>query len=92
MVSESDALTKLQADLADLKSEMQREMQRLGFRSALIEQKIETISEDIRELTLRGDDYVSVTRYTPVERVVFGMVGLALVSLFGALIALVLQQ
>lgn len=50
------------------------------------------IKDDIIEIKglLRGD-FVRVTEFTPIKNIVYGMVGLILMAVLGALVALVVK-
>lgn len=60
----------------------------------------ELINEFRKEMNDRFDsiekrmctDYVTKDRYTPVERLVYGMVGFILIAVIGSIIALVLNK
>lgn len=44
-----------------------------------------------KELEGKLKDYVTLDRYSPVEKIVYGMVGLILISVAGAIISLVIR-
>ena len=50
---------------------------------------LEAINEFRKEMK---ECYVSIDRYVPVERLVYGLVGLVLVAVIGSIIALVLTK
>jgi hypothetical protein len=76
-----DVVDRLRADIADLRNEMYR----LGVDSATMRNKLDNLERDVSRL-------VPIDRYLLVERVVYGTVGLILVSFLGAIIALVVKQ
>lgn len=53
---------------------------------------IEAIKKDLGMLRNESTGYVPLIRYMPVERVVFGLVGLVLVAVTTAVISLVVRQ
>jgi hypothetical protein len=68
-------------------------LQKLGDQIGVIEnvhlpQIKETLSKIEQQLE---DDYVSRSEFMPVQRIVYGMVGIILVAVLGALITLVLR-
>jgi hypothetical protein len=83
-----DDLSRLHDDLNALRDELRKQ----GVMSAVLEQRLNAVEADVERLIVHGDThYVSVARYMPVERVLYGMVGLILVSFVGALLALVMR-
>lgn len=51
------------------------------------------IKDDVKEIKENlTTGYVPLSRYILVERIVFGMVGLVLISVFGALLTLVVKK
>jgi hypothetical protein len=76
-----DVVDRLRADIADLRNEMYR----LGVDSGTMRNKLDNLERDVSRL-------VPIDRYLLVERVVYGTVGLILVSFLGAIIALVVKQ
>lgn len=68
--------------------------------TTLVNQKFQDINEDIRVLSQSLEKAVStgeirfvpLVRYLPVERVVYGLVGLILVTVVAALLALVITN
>ena len=75
-----DPVARLQADIADLRHEMHV----LGLDNERVKGKLDNIERDVSRL-------VPIDRYLLVEKVVFGVVGLVLVSFMGALIAVVIR-
>lgn len=59
----------------------------------VIANQIEYIAEDIKEIKEKlNKDFVTVDQFTPIQRLVYGMVSLVLVSVFGALVSLVIMK
>ena len=84
-----DPFDRLANDLASLRVELQQ----LGLSSARFDQRIQALEKDIDEIRSLGETrYVSINRYTPVERVVYGVVGIIGTALIVALITLVLPR
>lgn len=75
-----DDLDRLHADLDALRDELRRQ----GVLSAVLEQRLKQVEADIERC-------VPLARYSTVERVVYGMIGLVLVSFLSALMALVMR-
>ena len=86
-----DDLSNLRRDLAALREELVKQ----GTMTAVLEQRLKTLEDDLNKAIARGEQvatqYVPVMRYAPVEKILYGMVGLILVSFMGALIALVVK-
>lgn len=62
-----------------------------GFMQA-VEVKLEYIKRDVADIKTRLDaQYVTVQEFEPVKKIVYGMVGLILVAVVGAIIALVIK-
>lgn len=61
-----------------------------------LDRHIQASSEHHRELISRFDSldarYVTKERFTPVEKVVYGLVGAVLMSVLGGLLALVIRK
>ena len=86
--SYSADVTRLHADLAALRDELRQQ----GLMSAVLDQRLRTLEHDVERLADHADrHYVSLARYQPVEKVLYGLVGLILVSFVGALVALVMR-
>ena len=65
----------------------------LGVSSARLDQRIQALEKDVEQLANVGDArYVSLNRYTPVERVVYGVVGLMMTALIVALVTQILPR
>ncbi len=57
---------------------------------ARLEQKIDYIAKAVDKIEIRLDkNYVTMDRYQPVERLVYGVLGLLVFSFVGGLIALI---
>lgn len=83
-----DELSRLHDDLAALRDELLRQ----GMLSAVLDQRLKAVEADVARIAAHGDThYVPIARYAPVERVLYGMVGLILASFVAALIALVVR-
>lgn len=76
-----DPVDRLRADIADLRHEMYA----LGLDSATVKNKLDNLERDVSRL-------VPIDRYLLVEKVVYGTVGLILMSFMGALLALVVRR
>lgn len=89
-----ERLNKLAVDVQELKLQLAKH----GMTTEIVRQKLSDISEDIAILRESLDKAVSagevrfvpLVRYLPVERVVYGLVGLILTTVIVALIGLVL--
>ncbi len=76
-------------DVADLR----REMHLLGMDSATMRAKLDSIERDVDLITGNAiPRLVPFDRYLLVEKVVYGTVGLILLSFMGALLTLVVQK
>lgn len=75
--------------------DIQREVDRLESRVAshieLSDSDFEYIKEDLKELKQTALTHVSIDRYRPVERVVYGLIALVMIAVVTALVALVIQ-
>jgi hypothetical protein len=88
-VTPIDPFDRLANDLASLRVELQM----LGVSSARLDQRIQALEKDVEQLANVGDArYVSLNRYTPVERVVYGVVGLMMTALIVALVTQILPR
>lgn len=57
---------------------------------AVIAERTTTIAKDVSEIkSTLEKDYVTQDQFLPVQRVVYGLVGLIMVSVVGAILALV---
>lgn len=57
---------------------------------ALIKQDLEYIARSVNKIEKKlEDDYVTKTEFDPIQRLVYGMVGLVMVTVLGALLAMV---
>lgn len=85
----TDPIDLLKTDLSALRHELYL----LGIDSATMKQKLDAIEKDIALISASSiPKLVTMERFSPVERVVYGMVGLVLVSFLGAIIALVVNK
>ena len=84
-----DPLDRLGNDLASLRAELQL----LGVSNARLDQRIQALEKDVEQMAAIGDArYVSISRYTPVERVVYGVVGLMMTALIVAIVTQILPR
>lgn len=59
----------------------------------VIANQIEYIADDIKEIKEKlNKDFVTVDQFNPIQKLVYGMVSLVLMSVFGALVSLVLMK
>lgn len=85
----NDPLDQLKSDLEALR----RELYMLGVTSATMKEKLDAIEKDIVIISSSAlPKLVTMERFTPVEKVVYGMVGLILMSFLGAILALVVNR
>lgn len=60
---------------------------------AVILTKVEYIETEVKEIKKKLEsEYVTQDEFDPIRRVVYGMVGLVLLSVLGAIVALVLRK
>jgi len=79
-------VSRLHADLTALRDELRKQ----GLMTAVLDQRLKALESDVEKLGDHTDShYVSLARYMPVEKVLFGMVGLILLTFVGALAALI---
>jgi hypothetical protein len=79
-------VSRLHADLSALRDELRQQ----GLLTAVLDQRLKALEIDVDKLGDHADThYVSLARYMPVEKVLFGMVGLILVTFVGAIAALI---
>ena len=84
-----DPVERLRTDVAELR----RELHLLGMDSATMRAKLDNIERDVDLITGNAiPRLVPFDRYQVVEKVVFGVVGLILVSFVGALLTLVVRR
>ena len=67
-----------------------QELTRKGYSEAEVEILLRLERMDERLKTVTGN-YVTKSEFEPVQRIVYGLVGLVLVAVFGALVALVVM-
>ncbi len=59
----------------------------------VIATQIEYIADDVKEIKDKlNKDFVTVDQFSPIQKLVYGMVSLVLMSVFGALVSLVLMK
>ena len=81
-------LERLEKDVEALKAAWQAQ----GIESAIIKSRLDAVYEDVQMMMASADArYVTLARYSPVEKVVYGGVGAALLALLGAVLALVIR-
>ena len=100
-MSDSDSYTLLkilEREVQSLKTEIDRlyskssNQKDFDLQVALLQNKVSEIEKDLEELReAQISNFVPFNRYAPVEKIVFGMVGLILVSFIGALVGLVIR-
>jgi len=84
-----DPVERLKVDLEALR----RELYVLGITSATMKEKLDAIEKDIVIISSSAlPKLVTMERFTPVEKVVYGMVGLVLMSFLGAILTLVVNK
>lgn len=59
---------------------------------AVMRSKLETVQQDVRDIkkTL-GSDYVTLTEFEPIKKLVYGLVAVILTAVVTAIVALVLK-
>ena len=77
--------------IRDIELRLERLSARLDLSDQAVRAEIQGIRSDLRRLEEQNREHVPLTRFAPVEKIVFGVVGLILVSFVGALIALVVK-
>lgn len=81
-----DDVSRLHADIAALRSQLISQ----GLLTAVLDQRLKDVEKDVERLVVHGDShYVTLARYMPLEKVLYGMIGLVLLSFVGALLALI---
>ena len=84
-----DPVERLRMDVADLRHELHL----MGLDSATMRAKLDNIERDVDLITTNAiPRLVPYARYEIVEKVVYGTVGLILISFIGALLTLVVRQ
>lgn len=69
--------------------DQQKELVGIGKDVEYIRRDIDEIKKEIKSLK---DDYVTQTEFKPIQRIVYGMVALILVSVLAAILALVIKS
>lgn len=60
---------------------------------ALLRKDISYIQKDISEINTKLDNkYVTVETFEPIKRIVYGLVGLILIAVVGAILALIIKK
>lgn len=84
-----DPVERLKVDIDALR----KELYSLGITSATMKEKLDAIEKDITIISSSAlPKLVTMERFTPVEKVVYGMVTLILVSFIGAILTLVVNK
>lgn len=79
-------------DLAALRRDLQALHLGSSSEQARILLRLDELEKDVKYLAEHSEaSYVSVTRYAPVERLMFGLVALVMIGFVTAVIALVLR-
>lgn len=79
-------VSRLHADLTALREELRAQ----GMLTAVLDQRLKALEIDVEKLVDHGDShYVSLARYMPLEKVLYGMIFLILSSFVGAIVALI---
>ena len=81
--------------VADAASIQAQSHNALSTATALMAKDIEYIKSEMKEiretLKMTSEDFVSKNEFMPVQRIAYGLVGLALISILGALFKLILK-
>lgn len=60
---------------------------------AVMANKVDNIDTTVKDIQRKLEgEYITKDQFEPIQRIVYGMVSLVLVAVFGALVALVIQQ
>ena len=78
--------------LRDLERRVDALLAKVELADQGIRADIEAIKKDVETLRREAEFFVPLIRYMPVERIVFGLVGLVLVAVTTAVISLVVRQ
>jgi hypothetical protein len=79
-------VTRLHSDIEALRNELRAQ----GLLTAVLDQRLKALEIDVEKLSDHADThYVSLARYLPLEKVLYGMIGLILVTFVGAIAALI---
>lgn len=77
--------------LRDIELRLERLAARIDLTDQAVRSEIQGIRADLKRLEEKDREQVPMVRYAPVEKIVFGVVGLILASFVGAIIALVVR-
>lgn len=78
--------------LRDLERRVDALLAKVELADQAIRADVEAIKKDVETLRREAESFVPLIRYMPVERIVFGLVGLVLVAVTTAVISLVVRQ
>jgi hypothetical protein len=78
--------------LNDLERRIDQLKHKVEIQGINISNDIANIKQDIKELRSSDTGFITQERYAPVERLVYGFVGLVLVAVLMAIIALVVRN
>lgn len=78
--------------LRDLERRVDALLAKVELADQGIRADVEAIKKDVAQLRRESEFFVPLIRYMPVERIVFGLVGLVLVAVTTAVISLVVRQ
>lgn len=86
-------LEQIQQDLALYKKAAKQEEAHESLTYAVLHNDVSYIKTEIKEIkTLIENKYVTSAEFQPIKNVVYGMVGLILVTVVGGLLTLVLRK
>lgn len=75
------------------KSSQEKQNDRTDVSLAVISTDLAYIKQDVAEIKrLQQTNYVSHDEFEPIKRIVYGLVGIILVAVVGALVSLVVRQ
>lgn len=64
-----------------------------GFDMGVLVQKVEDIDEKVSDIKNKLEkDYVTRDQFEPIQRIVYGMVSVILLTVLGAIVALVIRK
>lgn len=79
---------RLLADVAAIKEALASQ----GIHNAVVDQKLTALIEDVKEMRESASRvFVTAERYSPVERLVFGLVGTVCLGVLAAVVSLVIR-
>lgn len=86
-------LTTIKEELTLLKNTKKIEESSGSLLNIALQKDVEYIKKEISEIkALVENKYVTMAEFQPIKNIVFGMVGLVLVSVVGGLLAIVLKK